>query len=112
MSAAALIPSLLPLLVAIAIRRAEARIHRQLVEARAMAPETAVPLSPSGSLEKRRLQGLIRGGAVRLTGSGKHYLDVDGWNRHQRSRRQRVLFVVSAIVALAGVAGTVLLLPW
>ena len=110
MSAAALIPSLLPLFMVAAMRRAEARIHRQLVDAAALTPESAIQLSPSRSLDRRRLEGLIRGGAVRLTASGYHFLDTDGWLGYRRNRRRRVLWAVSVVVALFGVAGAVLFL--
>lgn len=103
MSAAALIPSLLPMFVVIAMRRAEARIHRQLTEARAFAAESAIQLSPSRSIDKRRLQGLIHGGAVRLTPQSFHFLDTDGWSNYQRNRRRRALLALSIVVALVGV---------
>lgn len=40
MSAAALVPCLIPMFVVIAMRRAEERIHRQLAEARAFTAES------------------------------------------------------------------------
>ena len=73
-------------------------------DAKASTPESAVQLSPSRSIDRRRLQGLIRGGAVRLTASGHHFLDADGWIRYQRNRRRRGLLAVSVLVALLGVA--------
>ena len=108
MSAAAVIPSLIPLLLVVAMRRAEARIYRQLADAGAVTAESAIQLSPGRSIERRRLQGLIRGGAVRLTANSRHFLDADGWNSHQRNRRRRVLFAMSVVVALIGVAVAVL----
>ena len=104
MSAAAVIPSLLPLFMLVAMRRAEARLYRQLADAKASTPESAVPLSPGRSIDRRRLQGLIRGGAIRLNASGHHFLDADGWVRYQRDRRRRGLLAVSVLVALLGVA--------
>lgn len=109
MSGAAVLPSLIPLFVVLAMRRAEARIHRQLSEARAFTAESAVDLSLSRSMEKRRLAGLIGSGAVRLAANGRHFLDADGWSRYQGRRRQRVLLVVSALVALIGIAVGLLL---
>lgn len=103
MSAAAVIPSLLPLFVVVAMRRAEARIHRQLTEARAFTAESAVELSLGRSIDRRRLQGLIGGGAVHLTANGRHFLDADGWSRYRSNRRHRVFTVVSVILALIGV---------
>ena len=103
----AVIPTLLPLFIAVAIRRAEQRIYRQLADARAFAAESAVPLSPSWPLERRRLQSLIRGGAVRLTANNHHFLDADGWNQYLSNRRRRVLFALSMVVALVGIAGIV-----
>jgi hypothetical protein len=100
----AVIPTLLPLFIAVAIRRAEQCIHRQLTDARAFTAESAVPLSPSRSIERRRLQSLIRGGAVRLTANSHHFLDADGWERHLSNRRRRVLFALSVIAALLGIA--------
>lgn len=109
MSAASVIPTLLPLFIVVAMRRAEASIHRQLASAGAFTAESAIQLSPSRSLERRRLQGLIRGGAVRLTANGRHFLDTDGWNSHQRNRQRRALFAMSLVMALIGVAIAVLL---
>jgi hypothetical protein len=102
MSAAAAIPSLIPLFVVIAMRRAEARIYRQLADAGAFSAESAIQLSPGRSLERRRLQGLIRGNAVRLTANSRHFLYVDGWSSYQRNRRRRVLLALSVVVALIG----------
>ena len=110
MSAAAVIPSLIPLLVVVAMRRAEARIHRQLADAGAVTAESAIQLSPGRSFERTRLQGLIRGGAVRLTANSRYFLDAEGWNSYQRNRQRRVLFALSVIVALIGVAVAVLLI--
>ena len=103
MSAAAMIPSLIPLLVVVAMRRAEASIYRKLADARAVTAESAIQLSLSRSLERRRLQGLIRGGAVRLTANSRHFLDADGWSNYQRNRRRRVLLAMSVVVALIGI---------
>jgi hypothetical protein len=103
MSAAAAIPSLLPLFIVVVMRRAEARIHRQLADAGAFTAESAIQLSFSRSLEGRRLQRLIRGGAVRLTANSRHFLDADGWSNYQRNRRRRGLLVMSVVVALIGI---------
>lgn len=110
MSAVAVIPSLLPVLVVVAMRRAEERIHGQLVEAKALTAESAVPLSPRSLLGKGRLQGLVRGGAVRVTANDHYFLDADGWDRYQRNRRRRGLFAVTVVVALLGLAAALLLL--
>ena len=109
MSAAALIPSLIPLFVVVAMRRAEANIYRQLAAAGAVTAESAIQLSPSRSLERRRLDGLIRGGAVRLTANSRHFLDVDGWNSYHQHRRRRALLAMSVAVALVGIAFAVIL---
>jgi hypothetical protein len=84
MSAAAMIPSLIPLFVVVSMRRAEARIHRQLADARAFTAESSIQLSLSRSIDRRRLKGLIHGGAVRLTANSLHFLDTDGWRNYQR----------------------------
>lgn len=104
MSAVAVFPSLVPLFIVVAMKRAEARIHRQLAGAGAVTAESAIRLSPGRSLERRRLQGLIRGGAVRLTADGRHFLDANGWTSYRRNRRRRALFAMSALLALFGVA--------
>ena len=109
MSVAAVIPSLIPLFVVVAMRRAEANIYRQLAAAGAFTAESAIQLSPSRSLERRRLDGLIRGGAVRLTASSRYFLDADGWNSYHRNRRRRALLAMSVVVALVGVAFAVIL---
>jgi hypothetical protein len=103
MSAAAVIPSLIPLFVVVAMRRAEARIYRQLADARALDAESAIQLSLSRSIDRRRLLGLIHGGAVRLTANSRHFLDTDGWGHYQRNRRRRVVLALSVVVALVGV---------
>jgi hypothetical protein len=108
MSAAAVIPSLLPLFIVVLMRRAEARIYRQLADAGAFADESAIQLSPIGPLERRRLQGLIHGGAVRLTANGRYFLDADGWSSYRRNRRRRALFAMSVVVALIGISVAVL----
>lgn len=110
MSAAALIPSLIPMFVVLAMRRAEARIHRQLVGAGAFGAEAAIPLTLSRSFDRRRIDGLIRGGAVRMTADGRHYLDAEGWSAYHKRRRQRVLLAMSVVVALIGVAIAVILI--
>lgn len=104
MSAVTLLPSLLPLLVVASMRRAEARIHRQLVDARAFTAESAIELSIKRSFERRRLEGLIHGGAVRLTANSRHFLDSDGWVNYQRARRRRAMLAASVALALVGVA--------
>lgn len=104
MSAAALIPTLLPLFVVAAMRRAEARIHRQLVDARALTAETAIQLSLRRSMDRRRLDGLVHGGAVRVAANDRHFLDSDGWGHYQRNRRRRALLALSVVVALLGIA--------
>ncbi len=103
MSGAAVIPSLIPLFVVVAMRRAEARIHRQLADARALTAETAIELSLRRSIDRRRLQGLVHGGAVRLAANNRHFLDADGWSNYHRSRRRRVVIALSVVVALVGV---------
>ncbi len=110
MSAATLIPSLLPMLMVVAMRRAEARIHRQLVGAGAYSAESAVPLTISRSFDRRRLDGLLRGGAVRLNADGRHFLDVDGWNTYQQNRRRRVRLALALVVAVIGIAIAVFLI--
>jgi hypothetical protein len=104
MSAATLVPSLLPLFMVVAMRRAEARIYRQLADAGAFTAESAIELSLRRSFDKRRLQGLIRGGAVYETANGRHFLDTDGWTKHHENRRRRALLALSIIAALFGVA--------
>ena len=108
MHAGAVIPTLLPLFIAIVIKRTEARIYRQLADAQAFTAESAVQLLPNRSIEKRRLQHLIRGGAVRLAANGHHFLDADGWNRYQSNRRRRGLLAMSVVLAVVGITFAVL----
>ena len=112
MSAAAVIPCLIPLCVVVAMRRAEARIYRQLADARAFTAESSIQLSLSRSIDRRRLQGLIHGGAVRLTANSLHFLDPDGWGNYQRNRRRRALLALSVAVALVGVGSAVAYVMW
>lgn len=100
MGVAALIPSLMPLLMVVAMRKAEARVHRQLSDAGAFDAQRAIPLSLSRSMDKRRLRGLIDGGAVRLTDDHRHYLDADGWERHLQKRRRRMAIALGVVVVL------------
>ena len=108
MSVASFIPSLIPLIVVAAMRRAEERIHGQLADARAFTAETAIPLSPGRSMERRRLEGLIRGGAVRQTANGRHFIDADGWSNYRLNRRRRALIALSVVLALVGIGLAVL----
>ncbi len=103
MSAAALIPSLVPLIVVAAMRRAEARIRQRFEEARAFTTESAIPLSLDRSLERRRLESLTSRGAVHRTADGRYFLDVEGWSRYQGDRRRRGLVAVSVLLALVGI---------
>ena len=112
MSAAATIPSLIPLLMVLLMRRAEARIYRQLADAGAFAAESAFQLPLGRSLERSRLQGLIRGGAVRLTADSRHFIDADGWSDYQRNRRHRAMLAVSVIAALIGIGVAVFYIMW
>ncbi|MBL8755672.1 MAG: hypothetical protein JNK15_20420 [Planctomycetes bacterium] len=102
MTAAALIPTLLPMFMVIAMRRAEARIHRQLTDAQATDAETAIELTLHRSMDKRRLRGLVEGGAVRLAADSRHYLDATGWQDYQRRRRHRVILAMTIVLALVG----------
>jgi hypothetical protein len=103
MSAAAIIPSLLPFVMLGAMRRAEARIYRQLADARAFTVESAIQVSFKRSLDRRRLQGLVGGGAVRVTADSRHFLDADGWTNYQGNRRRRVVLAMSIVAVLVGV---------
>lgn len=105
-----ILPTLLPMIMMVAMRRAEARIHRQLLEARAFTAESAIPLTLRRSIDKRRLQGLIRGGAVWTVASDRYFLDTDGWSRYQDNRRRRVLFALAAVAAIIGIAIALILL--
>ena len=106
-TAATFLPSMLPIIVLAAMRRAEARIHRQLTEASAVSLESATQLSLGRSIDKRRLDGLVEKGAVRRAADGRHFLDADGWAKHQEDRRRRGLFAVSIVVALLGLGAAV-----
>lgn len=103
MSAAAAFSSLIPLFVVTAMRRAEARIHRQLAEAKAFTAESAIELPLGRAMDRRRLAGLVEGGAVRVTPNRRHFLDADGWADYQRRRRRRVQLALAVVVALVGI---------
>lgn len=103
MSAPATVASMIPLVVVLAMRRAEARIHRQLADAGAVAAESAIQVSLGRPFDEARLQSLVRAGAVRPAGDGRHFLDADGWSNHQRGRRRRALVALAAALALVGV---------
>jgi hypothetical protein len=103
------IPSLLPLFVVMLMRRSEARIHRQLADAGGFTAESAISLSLGGSLDQRRLESLIRGGAVRVTADRLHYLDADGWAKYRATRRRRALLALSIVTTLLAVGFAVFL---
>lgn len=107
MAAHTVIPSLIPIFVAVAMRRAEERIRKQLVDAGALTPETAIALTPTRSMDSRRLKGLMDGGAVRRTTSGLHYLDEGGWNAYLANRQQRAMVAVGVVLALIAVSAVV-----
>ncbi|MEZ5964032.1 MAG: hypothetical protein R3F56_09330 [Planctomycetota bacterium] len=90
-------------MVVVAMRRAEERIRRQLADARALTPESAIELSLGRAFDKRRLRGLVDGGAVRLAADDRHFLDPVGWGKYQQRRRRRMLLALSVAVALVGV---------
>jgi len=102
-TAATILPSMVPLIVLAAMRRAEARIHRQLSVAGAFTAESAIQLSLSRRIDRRRLHGLVSGGAVRPAADGRHFLDATGWDEYQHDRRRRSLFAVSVVVAIVGI---------
>lgn len=110
MAAPALIPSLLPLIMVAAMRRAEERIRKQLVDAGALTPEKAIALTFKRSMDSRRLKGLMDGGAVRRTTSGLHYLDEGGWAAYMSNRQQRAMVTVGVVLALIAVSAVVLYL--
>lgn len=103
MSGAAIIPSLIPFVVVIAMRRAEKSIHRQLSAAGAFNAESATRLTLNRSFEKRRLAGLVQGGAIHATADNRHFLDAEGWENYRESRRKRVLLALTFIIALLGI---------
>jgi hypothetical protein len=49
-----MIPRLLPLLIVAMMRRAENRIYRQLADANAYTPDSAIALSPNRSVDVSR----------------------------------------------------------
>ena len=107
MAAPAVFASLIPMFVMAAIRRAEDRLHRQLVEARAFTAETAIPLTLGRSIDARRLQGLMEGGAVKRTAAGLHFLDEGGWNAHLSRRRRRVVIALCVVLSLIVIGAVV-----
>lgn len=109
MGAPAVFASMIPMFVVAAMRRAEERIHRQLVEARAVSAETAIPLTLSRHFEQRRLQSLIESGAVKQTAAGLHFLDAAGWSAHQSARHRRFWIALGVVLGLIGVGAVVLL---
>lgn len=97
-------PTFLPLIIALAIRRAERRIRQDLLDAGAVSASAAVPLSTERSLRRKRLRRLIDAGAVREVEPGQYYLDEGEWTRYHHDRRRRALIAVSVVVALGGLA--------
>ena len=79
------------------MRRAENRIYRQLSDANAYTPDSAIALSPNRFTEQKRLRSLIRGGAVRLNAKSQYFLDTDCWSTYRSNRRRRALFDMTII---------------
>ena len=98
------LPTFLPLLIAVAMRRAEQHIHADLVAAGALSADTAVALAYVQPLRRTRLRRLVASGAVRSASAGHFYLDEAAWATHRASRRRRALVALSIVLALAGVA--------
>lgn len=108
MAAPAVIPSLVPIFVLASMRRAEARIHRQLVEAGAVTAEKAIDVTLNRSFDTRRLQALVSKGAVRRTSEGRHFLDEGGWAAYQSNRRQRATVALCVVLGLIALGAIVL----
>jgi hypothetical protein len=66
-------------------------------------------MSPGRSIEQKRLQSLIRGGAVRLNANSRYFLDTDGWSTYRSNRRRRARFAMTIILTLAGTTIALLL---
>lgn len=100
---ATLIPSLLPLCMVIAMRRAEQRICRQLTEAGAFTAESAIQVSLERSIDRRRLEGLVGGGAIHPAAGGRHFLDPEGLCKFHDNRQRRVIIAGAIVVSLIGI---------
>ena len=98
------VPTFLPMIIALAIQRAERRIRQDLLDAGAVSASGAVPLSYDRLLRRKRLRRLIDAGAVREVEPGRYYLDEVEWTRYRHDRRRRGLVAVSIVFALGGLA--------
>jgi hypothetical protein len=81
-----------------AVAASERRIARQLREAGAVSPETAIALDAGGHLDRRRLASLLDAGAVREAEPGHYWIDEEAWAA--RGDKRRSLMLIAAIVAL------------
>ncbi len=102
-AAATLIPSFIPLLMVAAMRRAEQRICRQLTEAGALTAESAIQVSLARSIDRRRLEGLVSGGAIHPAAGGRHFLDPEGLRKFHDDRQRRVILAGAIVVSLIGI---------
>jgi len=90
------------------IVHAEHRVARELRDAGATSPERAVPVAGTRPLDGRALERLLGAGAVREAGSGRYWLDVEGYGAYRGSRRRRALTVLAVgifvvlVLALSG----------
>jgi len=85
---------------AIGMLAAERRIIRNLRRAAAVGPDTAVPLSLWSPAARFRLARMRNAGAVVDAGSGRFYLDEEGFHRYRRARRRRAFRVLAVVLAL------------
>ncbi len=93
----------LPLAGPVAARIAEKRVIARLRAAKATIPQRAVPLDDLRWIQKRRLQRLVRRGAVHDAGEGRWYLDEPVYAELVAWRRRMAAITVVAAI-LAGLA--------
>jgi hypothetical protein len=84
-----------------AARRAERSLVRQLRATTAIAPASAILLTPRSRLARWQLARLGRSGAVVHTGDGRYWLDDAAFDRHRTRRRRRALVVLAIVLPIA-----------
>jgi hypothetical protein len=94
--------------IAFAVAAAERRLVRRLHERGAPSADRAQPLANLSGLEKRRLSGLVRAGAVRESEPGKYFMNAAGLEAYRHARRIRsAVFLAALVVVLAVIWGIV-----
>ena len=93
----------LPLFVAVLIARTDRKIVRSLRAAQAIDPARAVSFTPPGRIGRKRLDRMVRAGAVGAAGAGLYYLDEARYTEWRSARHRRAFIVLGMLLSMVGV---------